>query len=50
MTGAADIEAALLALDAKSWGDVETARVAMLPLVPAIFPAALQVYPRLRGF
>ncbi|MHA3980042.1 HEAT repeat domain-containing protein [Halovulum sp. GXIMD14794] len=50
MTGAADIEAALLALDAKTWGDVETAREALLPLGPAIFPAALQVYPRLRGF
>lgn len=50
MTGAADIEAALLALDAKTWGEVETAREALLPLGRAIFPAALQVYPRLRGF
>ncbi len=50
MTGAADIEAALLALDAKTWGEVETAREALLPLGRTIFPAALQVYPRLRGF
>lgn len=50
MTGAADIEAALLALDAKTWGEVESAREALLPLGRAIFHTALHVYPRLRGF
>ena len=45
-----DVRAAIIALDGKkTWGAAEDAREALLPFGRAIFPAALELYPRLRG-
>lgn len=37
-------------LDCKNWGEVEDAREALIPVGRDIFPAALKVFPELRGF
>ena len=46
-----EVRAAILALDGKSaWGEVETAREALVPLGRNIFPIALELFPTLRSY
>ena len=45
-----DLQNMIMALDQTSWGRVEDAREKLVPLGARIFPVALEVYPRLRGF
>ncbi len=46
----ADVADLIRKLDCKNWGEVETAREALIPLGRDIFPVALEILPELRGF